>query len=369
MKRTLNAIWAAGVAVMLAVAPSSTAGAASPPDTVQLEITKWSIKPSVTVAQDLTRMAATVGISTSTTKDKIHTKRWGSYYSRQLWENEGKSTALDVKIGTAKLASPSPADIGLEFTTWYDWTFSPYDDTPNTSFAFAEKENRVTLFFFKGSDKADIYAKYEVTALKPGKKVTSKGKEVTLASPRKFVRNKTYRASADPVLSVSQVAPGQALTKPNSLGEPSSSTVYYNDGLYPVKLDLSFPAVNQQVKVHVKNVPQQPSTKRDSKNPIYKAAAKLVGKRSESCGSTMQKALERSKVNKNGSRFLRISLDDARTGDMVTEPGHVSILTGPGAMAIQGDVFSHKTFRQEVPLRDGYYAERPYSNVFRYHSD
>jgi hypothetical protein len=361
-------MWAVGVAIALTIGPAGPAGAASPPDTVHLEITSWAIKPSITVTQDLARMAATVGISTSSAKDKTHTERWGSYYSRQVLVNQGRSAPLDAKIGTARLASPAPANIAVEFTEWYTGLSSPLDTHPSNGSLASEDTEGITLFFFKGSDKADVYGTYRVTALKPGKTVQGEGGDITLGVPRKFVRNKTYRASVNPVLSVSGIAPGEGLAKLNSSGEPAASTIYYKDGRYAVKLDLSFPAVHQEVAVRVKNVGQNLNTKRDAKNPIYRAAAKLVGKYSESCGYTQIAALNGSKVNQNGAMFLNVSLDEARTGDMVMEPGHVSIFTGPGATAIQGDVFSHKTFRQDVPLRNGYYAERPYSNVFRYHT-
>jgi hypothetical protein len=360
-ERTPRAIAAALLTLALALAPTASADAASPPNTVAIKIKRWNIAKSVTVSQDLERMAATVGISTSRTRDKVHTRRWGSYYAGQLWRGNGVSDVLGVKIGTAALASAAPANMALELTPWLEeLNRKPGSSAPNKD-RITNSTRRITVFFFKGSRKAVVYGQYVMTAVKKGKTIKTKGGEkVRLAVPRSFKRGQKYRATGDPVFWARKVSPGEGLAK--------RANVYYKDGIYPISLDLSFPAVTRSVKVRVKNVRQSLSSKVDKKNPIYKAAAKLVGTRAETCDQTAYSAIDNSKVNEGGGQYIRVSLAQARTGDLVPEPGHVAIYTGPGATAIHGDVNTHRTFRANSPLRNAYYADRPYSNIFRYNS-
>jgi hypothetical protein len=199
---------------------------------------------------------------------------------------------------------------------------------------------------------------------------------MTLGVPRHFEYGKKYRATVSPEIALDKLSPGEAL-KPAVVYDAAIDSyvqtaaplteIYYNNGIHPVRLDLSFPRIHRQVRVVIKNTRQNLNTRLNAKNPIYKAASKLVGTRSKGCAETVAAAIKGSKVNKGyvqGKMGLRLSLAEARTGDVVHDVGHFSILTGPGALAIHGDVNSHRTFRQNAPLRGAYSVERPYSNLF-----
>jgi len=332
-------------------------------------ISKWKIKKKVSVSYDLARMAAVVGVDANTQRDKVHNRKWGSYWAATLWDGTGLSDYQDVKIGTATLAEAAKANMVVDLSWWYatavhdavtecdlDWGCEKFDP---------EFDQRTTLVMFKGSKTADVYGQFTVKVLEPGKTVSTELGRFQLGKPMKLDRGKKYRAAEEPAL----------VFDPALLSGKSYQTeVYYTKGTavrenwQSVNVAITAPPINRTVAVYVKNEPQTLHAALDSKNPIYKSAKKLVGTPSASCGATVTLALEGSGVagTASGRRGLNLPLGAGRTGDLVPEPGHISIYTGSGAKAIHGDVFSHKTFEQNAPLRNTYYVERPFANLFRY---
>jgi hypothetical protein len=365
-----------GSAPIVAVQAGSMAGRAEPTHRrVKIAVVRWSIKRSVSVPLDLDKAATNVGRTIRKKKNQVFTKRMGSYYVGRLWDSatNGMIDPMDVKIGTARLAAPATANMVVPIDLWNN-ALKSFKTTG--SIGKKIRDGHLTLVCFKGSRKADLYGKYQLTVQRRGKAQKAGRRTLTLGVPRHFEYGKKYHAPVSPEIAFDKVSPGEGLkpavvynatTKKYVQTVAPLTAIYYNNGIHPVRLDLSFPKIHRKVSVVVKNTRQSLNTRLNTANPIYQAASKLVGTRSEGCAETVAAALKASKVNKghiDGLTSLRVSLADARTGDVVLDVGHLAILTGPGAMAIHGDVNSHRTFRQKAPLRGAYAVQRPYSNLF-----
>jgi hypothetical protein len=341
---------------------------------VDLTIRRWRIKKQVTTAFDLNRMAETVGIDPVRERDSIHKRKYGSYWAATLWDGSGESTSLDVKVGTAVLAKPAKTNMVIDLTYWKfaveqaeadrqaeEDKWNGWSSANRYSGQAAGWYNnpkppatRTILVLFKGKRIADVYSQFSIQVIKPGKLVGA----YRLAKPIKFARNKRYPATTEPWLTVSPVAnlPATSPTIP----------IYYGNQSRKATLKVTAPYLFQGVKVLVKNQAQSLNSPANKKSPIYKAALKKVGTYSSSCDATAGAIWGDSGVTgMSGDRsYLKLSLAAGRSGAQIDEPGHISVLIGPGATGVHGDVFSHKTFLQNSPLRNTYYVMQPFWNLF-----
>ncbi|MDR0432974.1 MAG: hypothetical protein LBH48_06675 [Bifidobacteriaceae bacterium] len=342
---------------------------------VKIAVVRWNIKRSVSVPLDLGKAATNVGLGVSRKKNQVFTKRMGTYYVGRIWNSatKGMTDPMDVKIGTARLAAPAKANMVVPIGLWNN-AMKSFKSTG--SIRKRVKDGQLTLVCFKGSRKAVLYGKYQITVQKQGKVRKAGRKSMATASPLSFKAGKKYRATVYPKISFDKISPGygvkpavvyKAKTRKYIQSSPPLTAIYYENGIHQVQLDLSFPKMKRSVPVVIKNTRQRLSTRLDAGNPIYQAASNLVGTRSKGCAETVEAAVKATKLNRGYAleqTGLRLSLAAARTGDVVLDVGHAAILTGPGAMAIHGDVNSHRTFRAKAPLRGAYAVERPYSNLF-----
>jgi uncharacterized repeat protein (TIGR02543 family) len=338
------------------------------PRQVQIEVAKWNIKSKVTVSYDLKKMAAQSLLWTSHEKRPHYKKRWGLYVLNH-WDGRGYADEQHVKIGTATLAKSSPANIVIPMSTL---NYRP----SSMNLTYLE---RAWMVCFKGKKTADVYSVFEMKVMNPGKVVSIDGRSVQLAKPRSFKRGKSYSAVRPATIRFLNPISRELLKERELTGgyvtigdrlpraDPATSwwSVYYNNGRVNKSLDVWAPPLYKEVKIQVKNKVQRLKAKTDKKNPIYRAAKKLIGTHSDSCGSTARKALDKSGVNKGGMGFLfNLPLGAAKTGDRINEPDHYSIYIGNGK-TINGSVTTHKTFYGKAPLRDAFDLTRPCSNLFR----
>jgi uncharacterized protein YjdB len=322
---------------------------------VTIDIVRWKLKKRVDVSYDLNAAANMMSMSGARKKDAVHTRRGGSYWVGNVWrKGAGSSRSLDVKIGTAVLARAAEANMVVDLDSYQ----CKEAFTALGSSSCADKyASGNTLVLFKGSRVADVYGQFSIKVFGPGKRVkNSDGTTVQLAKFTKTTRGKKYRATVNPRLAFKNSG------TPLEAGQ--EMYIYHKTDDVLVKLAVTAPSVQRSVKVYVKNTAQKLGGKLDAKHPIYKAAKKLLGTYSHSCDATVAEAYGKAGVS---SSSLTVPLSRARTGDSIPEPGHISVYTGPGSMAIHGDVNTHTTFRQNAPIRAAYYAYQPYYNLFRYH--
>jgi uncharacterized repeat protein (TIGR02543 family) len=329
----------------------------------RFEIAKWNVKKKLTVKLDLNHAAELTGL-TETKKNKHSFQKWGMTLTRLYDKANNGSVSINMKIGTLTLRKASPADLVVSTTNknnTYNGHYSNNARSESTS-------GRCWIVFYKGSKTADVYSQYYVQVHKPGKTVKIDGVDVTLAKTHSFKRGKTYRAqtvrlafNGKPVSSA-YIDSFVSSTRWSILTSDTYREWNRNINKFPF-VDLYGKSIDMNIDVRVKNTKQRLSAKADTKNVYYKAAKKMIGEYSSSCSATAAEVNDRAKVNGGG---LFLPLSDAKTGDFTYEPGHVAIYMGSGR-TVNGSVTSHKTFWGKAPLRDAWYVEHHWYNLFRYH--
>jgi hypothetical protein len=349
---------------------------------IKLEITKWKIKSKITVAYDLAVMSKTTHLIQCWGTPKKSFNRYGRRWVYG-YGNKGLSPDLHAKMGTVTLASPAPANMVVPCRV----------DKANAGASIIWGDvSHLWFVCFKGKKTADVYGSFNIKVVKStGKKAkvdvrigdNKLSGIVRLAKPLNFQYGKSYKAAKKVTVAFSSNVTENNLTSGGAIKNNAAKVhelgfsysyydeqprIYYNKGRYQKAIEIWGKPFRKSVKVTIKNKKLRFQGKTDKKNPIYKAAKKLIGKYSRSCNQTVDTAYRKSKVNNNPDYLqedFNLPIDKAKTGDQIHEPGHAAIYIGNGK-SINGSVTTHKTWIGNAPLRDSAYVSRPYSNLFRY---